>query len=397
MLSTKNTKQHALLIAFAAGSVSASVHANTLSDAFTNGTFSAEIRNTLELATKTDAASEASPQSHSKSLGSALTLDYVTGNYHGLKLGIGAQSSYDWGLQNDDTWTTAGGENDIRVTTQNTSLYRAYLDYTFNKSITQTRIRLGRQRMVSPLVMNGSNYPMQDSFDGVMIENKDLSKTTVRFMYITKWNMRYGNEGTNGSLTKTDKSFHSPILSLYVKNQSMKDLTIEAQILSKRDNTKLGDVPTAITLKRYDESYLGLTYRIPNSTWLLGAKGINANFADGGNTNLWGVKAKKTIHGVGIQATYEAVADSANLPGTLGHVTMIHSYAPTISGNNIYAGQKTSSIAVDYGFGVPRLDVTAGSGSAMKPYFTTSPKPARISLRGSETSVSRSQTTAAGA
>ena len=107
---------------------------------------------------------------------------------------MGSETGYDWKLQDNDTLTTSGGENDHRDTVNTTNLYRAFLDYRFRKEITDTHIRIGRQGIVSPLLMNSGVYPMKDSFDAAVLENKDIQNTLLRVMYVTKWNMRYGDD-----------------------------------------------------------------------------------------------------------------------------------------------------------------------------------------------------------
>jgi hypothetical protein len=339
------------------GVACANVQAENLQEALSGGTFTGEIRNTLGLASQTDAKASG-PFNDGKSLGSAITLDYVTGAYYGFKLGLGAESGYDWGLQSNDASTLAGGENDHRVTADATNLYHAFLQYDFDHELTDSRIRIGRQNIVSPLLMSDGMYPMQDTFDALVFDNKDLDKTDLRFMYISKWNMRYGDDN-NGSIAETDKKFDNPLVSLYLNNNSIEGLNIEAQWLSNNNDNGVGDPPADVTAHDYDTSFLALTYQIPNSTWLVGAKTLSANFDDSPDTGYWGARVKKTFDGVGVQLAYTSVDDAANFPGTLGHVPMFRPYSPGLT-PEIFAGLQATSIAVDYTFNVPGLHTKLG-------------------------------------
>ncbi|REG78464.1 hypothetical protein [Marinomonas pollencensis] len=339
------------------GTVCASAQAENLQEALSGGTFTGEIRNTLGLATQTDAKASG-PFNNAKSLGSAITLDYLTGAYYGFTLGLGAQSGYDWGLQSNDVSSFVGGENDRRVTTDATSLYHAFLQYDFDKTITDTRVRFGRQSLVSPLVMTDGMYPMQDTYDALVIQNKDFNKTDLRFMYISKWNRRYGDDN-EGSITEATKEFDNPLVSLYLNNNSIEGLNIEAQWLSNNNDEGVGDPPADVNAHDYDTSFLGLTYKIPDSTWELGAKNLSANFDDSADTGYWGARVKKTFDGIGVQLAYTSVDDAANFPGSLGHVPMFRAYSPGLT-PEVFAGLKATSIAVDYNFDVPGLFTRVG-------------------------------------
>ncbi|MCW4627847.1 MULTISPECIES: hypothetical protein [Marinomonas] len=332
-------------------------HASTVLDSIKNGTFSGGLFNTLELGSNSG-ASGVGANNNAKVLGSALTLDYVTGDYYGFNIGVGSETGYDWGIQDSDTATTAGGENDSRVNVNATNLYRAFINYRFNSALTNTQIRVGRQDITSPLLMTSGAFPMRDSFDAVVIENKDIPDTILRAMYVTKWNMRYGDDN-NGSVTQTDKSYDNPLVSFYLNNKSIDNLNIEAQWLQNDNDENAGDPPAAVTAKNYDTTFLALDYNIPNSSWTVGAKTLSANFENSADTGYQGAFVKNTFNGVGVQLAYTTVDDAANFPGTLGHVPMLRSYNPGMQGE-YFAGLKTTSIAANYGFNITGFKATLG-------------------------------------
>lgn len=350
-------RHDALLAVAVMGVISAHAQADSFRDALTGGKVSGEVRNTYAVSSYSYSSAEAGALNNNNVLGSALALDYVTGDFKGFKVGVGFQAGRDWGIQDEDTGLSlAGGEEDHRIGVDSTNLYRAYLEYRFDKSVTDTGVRIGRQKIVSPLLMNSGAFPMQDAFDALVIENKDLPDTSLRFMYVDQWVMRYGDDAS-GSVTQTDKQYDDPVYSFYLKNSSLQGLDIEAQWLANDNDTPAGDPPTAaVTADAYDAGFLGLTYSVPDSSWVLGAKMLTADYEKRPDTGYWGIKAKTTVAGVGVQLSYTSVEDDANFPGTLGHVPMFRSYYTGYS-HEIFAGLETTSLDIDYGFGVPGLKV----------------------------------------
>lgn len=350
-----------ILIALTAmGVVATQAHADSFRDALTNGDVWGELRNTYTSGSNSSAASEAGALNNSNVLGSALLLGYKTGSYHGFNLGLAFQKGHDWGVHDDDAGLTVqGGEDDARVSIDTASLYQAYIDYTFDLSVTDTRFRLGRQKIVSPLVMNSGAFPMQDSFDALVIENKDIADTSIRLMGIDQWNMRYGGD-SNGSVTQEDKNYDETIYSVYVQNNSIDGLNVEAQWFDNGNDDPTGDPPTApMTADAYSTGFLGLTYRVPGTSWMLGAKALEADYEDNPDTGYWGVKAGTDVAGVDVQLSYTSVRDDANFPGTLGHVPMFRSYSPGF-GHEFYAGLDTTTLSLGHGLGISGLDATLG-------------------------------------
>ncbi|MBR9883796.1 MAG: outer membrane porin, OprD family [Oceanospirillales bacterium] len=329
--------------------------ADSFRDALTNGKFSGELRNVYAQGSYSNAKGEAGALNNANVFGSALALNYETGSFSGFKAVVGFQTGHDWDIHDEGSGlTVAGGEDDHRVSVQSTDLYRAYLEYTFDPSVTATKVSIGRQKIVSPLLMTSGVFPMQDAFDAVVIENRDLPDTTLRMIYVDQWVMRYGDD-SNGSLTQTDKQYNDGLYSLYLSNNGIDNLNIEAQWLSNGNDDPVGDAPTAvISADPYDTGFLGLTYKIPDSNWVLGAKALTADYDTLPDTGYWGVKAQTKIGGVDVQLAYTSVEDDANFPGTLGHVPMFRSYTSGLI-DEIFAGLDTTSLSLGYGFGVPGL------------------------------------------
>lgn len=348
-------RRDVILAAAVAAAATTHVQAESFREALTGGKVSGEIRNTYAGGSYSDAKPEAGALNNANVLGSALALDYETGSFKGFKAVVGFQAGHDWDIQDGDSGpTVAGGEDDARVTIDSTDLRLGYLEYAFAPEMTATTLRIGRQKIVSPLLMNSGAFPMQDSFDAVLVENRDLPDTLLRLIYVDRWNMRYG-DASNGSITQDDKDYDDPIYSLYLSNNSFAGLNIEAQWLSNDNDDPAGDPPTAaVTADPYDTGFLGLTYKVPDSSWVLGAKALTADYENRADTGYWGVKAQTKIKGIDVQLGYTSVEDDGNFPGSLGHVPMFRSYKSGFV-DEIFAGLETTSLRVGYGFGVPGL------------------------------------------
>lgn len=342
-----------LLVLAIASICSSSVSADTVRDSLKNGTFSAEIRNVVVQSSYTDAIGEAGVTNNNNSGGTAISIKYETAPYSGLKFGIAFQHGQDWGLQDESTGLSiAGGEDEHRVSITSTSLEQAYIDYAFKKETSNTSIRLGRQKIVSPLIMNSGVFPMKDTFDAVVITNKDLPDTTLKLMYIDSWIMRYG-DAASASPTQNDIHYENPLYSLYLNNNSLAGLNIEGQWLINDNDSKAGDPPTAaVTADGYQTGFLGLTYKIPQTSWVIGAKALTADYDTLSDTGYWGVKAQTKLGDYTVKLAYTDVDDDRNFPGTLGHVPMFRAYHSTVT-SEIFAGLKTTSLSVSSGFGIP--------------------------------------------
>lgn len=348
-------KSIAVFLAASSG-IAAEGHADSLRDALQGGEVKGEIRNTYVWGSESDSSGEAGAINNSNTLGTAFSLYYKTARYHGFQFSVGFQEGYDWETYDEEAGpTTSGGEDDHRVSVDSTNLQQAYIDYVFDKTITDTGIRLGRQDIKSPLLMNSSAFPMRDAFDAMVITNRDLPDTSLKLMQVENWIMRYGQD-SNGSATQEDKHFDNPLYSIYVTNNSVEGLNLEAQWFSNNNSSPAGDPPAApVTADAYTTTYLGGVYQLPGLPLSLGAKTLNADYDTEPDTGYWGVKAETRIGRVSAKLAYTSVDDDANFPGTYGHVPMFRSYKDGFT-NEIFAGLDITTLTVGYDFGLPGLD-----------------------------------------
>jgi len=351
LMNMTHKKYLALVIA---GVLTSTAHAESFRDALQGGKFSGDINNVYASGTKTDAVLASGPLNNSNVGSSALSIAYKTSSYEGLTFGIAFQHGMDWRIHDDASGLTA--EDDSRNSISSTNLQNLYVNYSFDPSVTETSLRLGRQDIISPLIMRSSMFPMKDAFDALVITNKDLSNTTLKMMYIENWVKRYGSDASP-SPVQQDAEFDGSVYSIYLNNNSVEGLNIEGQWMSNNSkNTFAGDPPTnIITSGPYDTSFLALTYKVPNTDIVLGAKNLTASYDNSANTDYFGVKAGTKLAGVGVTLAYTSVSDDNNLPGTLGHVPLFRAYANTQTDAEFIAGVAATSVTLDYNFGVKGL------------------------------------------
>ena len=334
--------------------LSTTVQAGSFRDALQGGKFTGDINNVFASGSKTDATSAAGPLNNSHVGSSAISVAYKTANYEGFTLGIALQHGKDWRIHDGASGLNA--EDDSRNSISSTNLQNLYVNYSFDTNLTDTSIRIGRQDIISPLIMRSSMFPMKDAFDAVVVTNKDISNTTLKMMYVSNWIKRYGSSAST-SPVQQDAEFDGSVYSIYLNNNSIKGLNIEGQWMSNdSDNTLAGDPPTNVpTNGPYDTTFLALTYKVPDTNIVLGAKNLTASFDNSANTDYFGLKAGTKVGGVGVTLAYTSVSDDNNLPGTLGHVPLFRAYATTQTDAEFIAGVDATSLTLDYNFGVKGL------------------------------------------
>jgi len=339
----------------AALTVNVQAAGGSLPDALVNGQFSGDLNTVLQFGSNSDAGAAAGPMSDTKTASSALTLGYKTAPFHGFIFGTAVQLGYDWKLGDGRSWR-AQGEDDERNSVRAIKLQNAYLDYTFKPDQTKTRIRIGRQNIISPLVMSSGMYPMKDAFDALVLTNRDLNATTVKLIYIENWVKRYADNHSTSILEK-EARFDGSVYSIYLHNRSVKGLSIEGQYLANHsDATWVGDPPTNFfTSGPYRHSFVALNYQLPQLPVTLGTKYVRADYKNAANSELWGAKLATKIGRMGLTFAYTSTSEANNLPGTLGHVPWFRAFAFTETSPEVFAGLDETSVTLHYDTGVAGL------------------------------------------
>lgn len=330
---------------------SSACSANSLSEALANGDFKGQIKALYIVGSDTDVrAAKGSDNRDNASI--AIEGNYISGDFYGLKIGISAQSGYDFRIHDENV----PSEDDSRNTVTSTHFHEAFLDYAYGK----TSFRLGRQIIKTPLLMNSSAFPMKDSFDAFSITSKIIPDTIVKAIYVDKWNKRYGHD-SNGGIVQEDKEYDKGLYTLYVKNNSIENLTLDGQYLTTNEKGNNGD-PAVMTTDGYDEYFLRTNYKINSSIPLtLGAFYTGANFDKSGeeNASIYGLKIGTKINGIKLNAAYTSVDDKNDYPGALGHVPDVLIYTNGLVNKAMYAGVDAISLEAIHNFGIENFSARA--------------------------------------
>lgn len=346
----KNLKKGCIALA-AVMALGVNVEAGTLAEALTNGKFNGEIRSTTVLSSYTDAA-EASINNNAKSSSIGLQLNYESGEFHGFNVGLGFQTAHDLDIHAKEiSQTGPKGEDEPRATVSGSNMYVGYLGYTN----ANTNIKVGKQIIMTTLMANSNTFPLRDSFQGLSITNKDLPQTEIRFYAIKDWYERYHADVGNSRVTHFDK----PLYSLFVKNNSIDRLTLEAQYMATNSSVATNDSPISIA-DGYSTYYGAFNYKLPISFPVsVGAFYAGASFDIVGedDAKFYGVKAGAPLPYLGyVKLAYTTVTDDNSFPGALGHVPNFFKYnGGQMFTDNIYAGLDAISLLVIPKLGIPRV------------------------------------------
>ena len=321
----------------------------SLSDAFKNGKVSGEFRFVYTKGSDSDVL-ETKPTDNANVGSIATTINYVTDDFYGFKLGLGFEAAHDLNLHNDNP-----EKDDARNSVSATLLQNFYLQYSFSKS----NMKIGRQTIKTPLIMTSTAFALEDSFDAAVLTLNELPSTMLKFIYIQEWNMRYGSDASS-SPTQQDEHFSSGMYSLFFKNTSLKNLVLHGQYLTTNEDEKLWDAPVFVNAGGYDEYYMQATYKFQTTPLSLalkyaGAKYDNPTIAGKDTATLYGIQVGTDIDKLKLNFAYTTMDEEANFPGTYGHVSDTVVYTDMLTNNAIFAGVDAFSLEAGYDFGIPRL------------------------------------------
>jgi hypothetical protein len=211
--------------------LSAPLFADNLSDAFTNSKVNGEIKaayvdsNFLGAANSDDISA----------IGGNINLK--TGSFYGLSAGVTFQSS---SIINKDI--TSGGTKADSFNGSGAVMSEAYLNYI----IANSSFKIGRQFINTPLVSSAldgksSEALIKDSFEAYTLINTDIPNTTLVASYVDKYQALTDASGNIGTFKQAEDGAYT----IYAKNTSIQNLTLQAQYL-KLNSTTTGNDKNAL-------------------------------------------------------------------------------------------------------------------------------------------------------
>lgn len=362
--------------------------ADTLADAFKNG----KLKGTLE-AWYWD-RDVAAANEHEGLLAVGVKLNYITDTLYGFNLGVTAQSSNSpfasaeakqAGMPN-----TAVFGNDQYGT--GTVLSEAYVGYSMDK----TKIKVGRQFIMTPLIAGSPNRIITQSFEGATLINTNLPQTMIFAGYINKYQNRTNLAGSVAEFTNnfwsasplpgatgaisgvTNKSWASVDgegYSLMAVNQSIPALKLTAQWLGISDVANIYYTEAAYSGKAASFTYgLSGQYQITDFDSYITSK----------DSGYYGLKASLGMGDFKSYVAYSEINDDMTAVPGLGGGPYGTLYTTQIFLNpgHFNAGAKAYAIDANYNFkslglltGIrySNVDIPVGPGSnaAYEIDFTT--------------------------
>lgn len=220
-------------------------------------------------------------------------LNLVTGSFYGLKAGVTFQTSHIPDI-------SVEGANDFKNTmdASGSVMSEAYLSYTMDK----TTAKIGRQYISTPLVAGSDSRMIKESFEGATIVNTNLADTTIMAGYISKFQGRTDGAGSPGKFNK----YKDGAWTLYVKNNSIEDLTIQAQYLKEKGETANTDMTG---------QYLDATYKIGGLTVAGQYMGSETNDV---NSSLLAAKISGNVGFVNLTGIYSTTGNKGTVDPGIG-------------------------------------------------------------------------------
>lgn len=368
----KNLRKTCLALA-AVSALGITANATTLAEALSGGKVSGEIRSVTVMSSYTD-RTETGPYNNANSSAIALQLNYQTADYKGFKTQVGFQTGHSFDLEESSAAADAPrfyNERESRVTQEGSNLYLANISYATGN----TEAKVGRQLISTPLMAISNANPMLDTFNGLSIVNKDISNTEIKFYVLKDWIERYSATEDSTRITH----WETPTVSLYVKNNSVENLTLEGQLLGVRDEEgNPNDAPVA-TNDSYNVYYGAFEYKLPvgmplslgsfysiadyDSTVSTGAPKL----LDKNDTDMYGVKIGGKIGETAFKLAYTKVGDDGDFIGNLGHVPNFFKYnGGQMFTDNFFAGVSSTSLMI-----IPKLIPGVGTLFAFSKYAQT--------------------------
>ena len=247
-----------------AGLASSSFAADTLADAFKNGTVKGQLK-----AWYFDKTVENDADENANVLALGLELNYVTDSLYGFYAGATFQGASQPWIEDDAKERFVN-----EMHTSGAVLSEAYLGYKLGK----TDVKVGRQYIATPLVNGSGGRIFKEAFEGVVLVNTDLPQTTLFAGYADKFQGRtsavMGDDSGDAPTFKHRAVFYGAGTFAFdnaytagVINKSIPNLTLTAQYLLTNDvetvngATQVGDV---------DVYYAEAGYVLPMSSFKLG-------------------------------------------------------------------------------------------------------------------------------
>lgn len=297
-------------------SLASSLGANTLAEAFANSKVSGEIK-----AQYFDKQNPADGKNDTITVVGG-NLGIVTDSFYGFSAGATFQATQTVTRDIEAT-------NDFLSTMDASGavLSESYLAYTYGN----TTAKVGRQYITTPLVAGSGSRMIKESFEGAVISNTDIPDTTLVAGYVNKFQGRTDGAKNPGEFA----DFEDGAYTLYVKNNSIKDLTLQAQYLDVNGTTTATDKDVAYLDGAYNAGFAVLSAQVLDSS---------NGTVDG---TMYGFKASGNISMVNLTGIYTTTTDDGQVyPGAGNGADSAFTALPVHGGLVTYMANTDTMVAV---------------------------------------------------
>lgn len=218
-------------------------------------------------------------------------INIVTGSFYGLNAGVTFQASHVVDRSIEST-------NDFASTMDASGavMSESYLAYTLDN----TTLKVGRQYITTPLVAGSGSRMIKESFEGVTLTNTDLADTTLVAAYVSKFQGRTDGAEKPGEFDKYEDGAYT----LYVKNNSIENLTLQGQYLDVDGSTANTDKNALYVDGVYDAGIAKVSLQVIDSKNESNAKS---------NGRLYGAKISGNIAMVNLTGLYTSTTNDGDV------------------------------------------------------------------------------------
>jgi len=230
-------------------------------------------------------------------------LGYKTGDFEGLSLGMTTQFSSV--TSDDDESSKYAGTMDA----SGAVMSEMYLQY----DIKNSSMKAGRQFFWTPIVGGSGSRFIRQSFEGYSITNTDLPKTKLVAAYMNKFAERTDGAGEPGEFGKTKVGLDGA-WTIYAKNNSINNLTLQGQYASVSESTKNSD-------NGHNILYFDATYKFDTELKpFIAAQYLLTSYDTSGlkDGKAYGLKAGLTLSGLSAYVAYTSVSDDNSVKQGVG-------------------------------------------------------------------------------
>ncbi len=273
------------------------VSTGTFGDALKNGKFTANTRLFyMNRSFDVDGVPDA------EALTAGGIMKYESGNFYGFKFGLayyGSHSVANIFDREDGVGTSLLQSNGDDIA----FLGEAYLQY----NIANTMFKVGRQRLSTPLMQDHDLRLLPSVYEAAIIQNKDIPDTMVEVGYVKRYS---GFVSKLSGFDDIDNKWGEDGLAyVYLKNNSIDNLTIRAQYISALSDTDtLGN-----TIAVEDYKYFDIKYNLPfgDKTYIKAQYGGNS-YTSADDSTLIGAKIGTTLFDmVDVAVLYDQISDNS--------------------------------------------------------------------------------------